>query len=107
MQEYIETPAQQNHPAAANDADDYLAPLKEQQRLAVEHGVGIPGPTDGAPLLVIAGAGSGKTNTLAYRVAHLVSSGADHSASSVSSFFATSSPQRAIHRDRFSRPLAF
>jgi len=28
-------------------------------------------------LLVIAGAGSGKTNTLAYRVAHLVFSGAD------------------------------
>jgi len=51
--------------------------LNEQQRLAVEHGVGIPGSTEGGPLLVIAGAGSGKTNTLAYRVAHLVFSGAD------------------------------
>jgi DNA helicase II / ATP-dependent DNA helicase PcrA len=29
------------------------------------------------PLLIIAGAGSGKTNTLAHRVAHLVVSGAD------------------------------
>ena len=29
------------------------------------------------PLLIIAGAGTGKTNTLAHRVAHLVSSGAD------------------------------
>ena len=32
-----------------------------------------PGP----PLLVIAGAGSGKTNTLAHRVAHLIVNGAD------------------------------
>ena len=31
----------------------------------------------GGPLLVIAGAGSGKTNTLATRVAHLVAGGAD------------------------------
>jgi DNA helicase II / ATP-dependent DNA helicase PcrA len=30
-----------------------------------------------APLLVIAGAGSGKTNTLAHRVAHLIAGGAD------------------------------
>ena len=30
-----------------------------------------------APLLVIAGAGSGKTNTLAHRVAHLIVNGAD------------------------------
>ncbi|WP_341648161.1 UvrD-helicase domain-containing protein [Thauera humireducens] len=33
--------------------------------------------TPGAPLLVIAGAGSGKTNTLAHRVAHLIAHGAD------------------------------
>jgi len=32
---------------------------------------------EASPLLIIAGAGSGKTNTLAHRVAHLVINGAD------------------------------
>ena len=39
--------------------------------------VSAPTDTVGSPLLVIAGAGSGKTNTLAHRVAHLIVSGAD------------------------------
>ncbi|MBB1093606.1 ATP-dependent helicase, partial [Rhodopseudomonas palustris] len=52
----------------------YLDGLNPEQRCAVEHGVGA-GPCP--PLLVIAGAGSGKTNTLAHRVAHLVVNGAD------------------------------
>src|SRR5207253_5429382 len=30
-----------------------------------------------SPLLIIAGAGTGKTNTLAHRVAHLITSGVD------------------------------
>jgi DNA helicase-2/ATP-dependent DNA helicase PcrA len=54
----------------------YLEVLNPEQRRAVEHGIG-PAGTVGAPLLVIAGAGSGKTNTLAHRVAHLIVSGAD------------------------------
>src|SRR6202030_2836948 len=49
--------------------------LNSEQRRAVEHGAVGPGPF--APLLVIAGAGSGKTNTLAHRVAHLIVNGAD------------------------------
>jgi DNA helicase-2/ATP-dependent DNA helicase PcrA len=53
----------------------YLANLNPQQRQAVEHGVGPDGTV--SPLLVIAGAGSGKTNMLAHRVAHLVIHGAD------------------------------
>jgi DNA helicase-2/ATP-dependent DNA helicase PcrA len=55
----------------------HLEKLNAEQRHAVEHGVS-PGDTqpDG-PLLVIAGAGSGKTNTLAHRVAHLILNGAD------------------------------
>ena len=52
----------------------YLDALNPEQRRAVEHGVGEANP---GPLLVIAGAGSGKTNTLAHRVAHLVVNGAD------------------------------
>jgi DNA helicase-2/ATP-dependent DNA helicase PcrA len=57
---------------------DYLAKLNDQQRRAVEHGVDPRAGTHiGGPLLVIAGAGSGKTNTLAHRVAHLVLNGAD------------------------------
>jgi DNA helicase-2/ATP-dependent DNA helicase PcrA len=53
----------------------YLAKLNPEQRRAVEHGVG--GAADDRPLLVIAGAGSGKTNTLAHRVAHLIVNGTD------------------------------
>lgn len=55
----------------------YLDKLNEQQRSAVEHGIGLPDGQTAAPLLIIAGAGSGKTNTLAHRVAHLIVNGAD------------------------------
>jgi DNA helicase-2/ATP-dependent DNA helicase PcrA len=53
----------------------YLEKLNPQQRRAVEHGGSLL--ADAGPLLIIAGAGSGKTNTLAHRVAHLIVSGAD------------------------------
>src|SRR5215469_10256798 len=55
----------------------HLERLNPEQRRAVEHGVGEAGTGLGRPLLVIAGAGSGKTSTLAHRVAHLIVSGAD------------------------------
>jgi DNA helicase-2/ATP-dependent DNA helicase PcrA len=55
---------------------DYRAALNDQQRLAVEHGVGSDESAAG-PLLIIAGAGSGKTSTLACRAAHLIARGAD------------------------------
>src|SRR6516225_1911784 len=51
-------------------AAPYLARLNPEQRHAVEH-------SDPSPLLIIAGAGTGKTNTLAHRVAHLIVRGAD------------------------------
>ena len=47
----------------------YLARLNPEQQRAVEHGL--------APLLIVAGAGTGKTNTLAHRVAHLIVQGAE------------------------------
>lgn len=48
---------------------DYEDDLNEQQREVVE--------AEGGPMLVIAGAGSGKTHTLTYRVARLVERGVD------------------------------
>jgi DNA helicase-2/ATP-dependent DNA helicase PcrA len=55
----------------------YLESLNCEQRRAVEHGVREKDAAPSSPLLVIAGAGSGKTNTLAHRVAHLIVNGAD------------------------------
>jgi len=55
----------------------YLETLNSAQRRAVEHGIGPRDTTPASPLLIIAGAGSGKTNTLAHRVAHLIVNGAD------------------------------
>jgi len=53
-------------------AASYLSKLNSEQRRAVEHGA-----DNARPLLIIAGAGTGKTNTLAHRVAHLVLERAD------------------------------
>src|SRR6266550_3889448 len=55
----------------------YLESLNREQRRAVQHGVTEKSTAPSLPLLVIAGAGSGKTNTLAHRVAHLIVNGAD------------------------------
>src|SRR6201989_888721 len=48
---------------------DYAAELNEQQHAAVTASPG--------PMLIIAGAGSGKTRTLTYRVAYLLENGID------------------------------
>jgi DNA helicase-2/ATP-dependent DNA helicase PcrA len=51
----------------ASDRRDFAAELNPEQAAAALHGDG--------PLLIIAGAGTGKTRTLVYRVAHLIDRG--------------------------------
>ncbi len=61
---------------AAETIFDHLGTLNPAQRLAAEYGdYRDDGVFSAGPLLVIAGAGTGKTMTLAHRVAHLVISG--------------------------------
>jgi DNA helicase-2/ATP-dependent DNA helicase PcrA len=56
----------------------HLDRLNGPQRKAVTHGEALPEKGYRAgPLLIIAGAGTGKTDTLAHRVAHLVINGVD------------------------------
>ena len=79
----------------------YLDALNPDQRRAVEHGTG---PRQG-PLLVIAGAGSGKTNTLAHRVAHLILEGADPRRILLLTFSRRAAAEMARRVERISRKV--
>jgi DNA helicase-2/ATP-dependent DNA helicase PcrA len=50
--------------------------LNPRQREAATHGQRAKGAFHSGPLVILAGAGTGKTNTLAHRVAHLILGGA-------------------------------
>src|ERR1035437_6857985 len=65
---------------------DYLNDLNTEQRQAVEYGIKAGAAISAWPLLVIAGAGSGKTKTLAHRVAHRVVNRVDPHRSAVLTF---------------------
>ena len=81
----------------------YLARLNAAQRLAVEYGAD---GTGAGPLLVIAGAGSGKTSTLAHRVAHLIAQGADPSAVLLLTFSRRAAEEMVRRAERIVRQLA-
>src|SRR5512134_43207 len=64
--------------AAQKDVMSYLDGLNPAQRAAVVFGTSEAERARASPpLLVLAGAGSGKTSMLAHRVAHLILNGAD------------------------------
>ena len=82
----------------------YLAGLNPEQRRAVEHGV-VDGE-GGGPLLVIAGAGSGKTNVLAHRVARLVAAGAHPESILLLTFSRRAAEEMARRAERIVRQVA-
>jgi len=75
-----------------------LKPLNPQQRQAVQHGQG--------PLLVVAGAGSGKTATLVHRVAWLIAHGADPARILLLTFTRRAAAEMVSRVDRILRHLA-
>jgi DNA helicase-2/ATP-dependent DNA helicase PcrA len=83
----------------------YLDALNPEQRRAVEHGVLSHGAPPAGPLLVIAGAGSGKTNTLAHRVAHLIVNGTDPRRILLMTFSRRAAAEMARRVERISRQV--
>jgi DNA helicase II / ATP-dependent DNA helicase PcrA len=72
--------------------------LNERQREAVEH--------EGPPLLVLAGAGTGKTGTLAHRVARILGAGADPERVCLLTFSRRAANELLARAGRLSDPAA-
>src|SRR5574340_143182 len=100
---FLEAPLTREVPSDP-DPHPYLTRLNPEQRCAVEHGVA--GNETAGPLLVIAGAGSGKTNVLAHRVAHLVAHGADPGAILLLTFSRRAAEEMARRAERIVRQVA-
>jgi DNA helicase-2/ATP-dependent DNA helicase PcrA len=83
--------------AATKALDSILADLNVEQRAAVGHGNG--------PLLIVAGAGTGKTTTLAHRVASLIASGVDPGRTLLLTFTRRSSAEMLRRVDGILRDL--
>ncbi len=101
MSETAVVPGQQ---PPALPSSSYLSRLNPEQRRAVEHDVA--GDACTGPLLVIAGAGSGKTNVLAHRVAHLVANGADPGAILLLTFSRRAADEMVRRVERILRQVA-
>ena len=78
--------------------EDLLQKLNPEQREAATHG--------DSPLLIVAGAGTGKTATLVHRVAWLIARGVDPGADPASDVHAAGGGGNAPPRREHAPPLA-